>query len=64
MVGFMYGSLWVWLTLMVRRCHDRGRSGWFLLLKFVPFAGIWVLLEICALGGTVGPNKYGPDPTT
>lgn len=46
----------------VKRLHDRGRSGWFVLLSFVPLANIWILIEVCFLKGTPGPNEFGPDP--
>ncbi len=51
------------LLISVKRCHDRGRSGWFLLASLIPLAGpIWVLVELGFLRGTVGPNRFGPDP--
>ena len=38
---------WCVLAISVKRCHDRGRSGWFLLVKLIPFVGaIWVLFEL------------------
>ena len=47
--GFtMCGLLLSWcvFAISVKRRHDRGRSGWFLLVKLIPFVGaIWVLLE-------------------
>jgi uncharacterized membrane protein YhaH (DUF805 family) len=50
-----------YLAVSVRRLHDTNRSGWWLLLSFVPFGSL-VLLIMFALDGTPGPNKYGPDP--
>ncbi len=44
------------------RCHDRGRSGNFAWLLFVPVLFLWPIVELLFLRGTVGPNKYGPDP--
>jgi uncharacterized membrane protein YhaH (DUF805 family) len=46
----------------VRRLHDTGRSGWWLLLPFLPLLGTLVLLVFLALPGTRGPNRYGLDP--
>jgi uncharacterized membrane protein YhaH (DUF805 family) len=46
----------------VKRCHDRGWSGWFLLVSLIPFAGIWVLVELAILPGEKGFNKFGEDP--
>ncbi len=51
------------IMVQVRRCHDRGRSGWFILCSLIPVAGpIWVLVELGFLRGTEGPNRFGPDP--
>jgi len=50
------------LMVMVKRLHDRGRSGWFVLLVFVPLVNLWPLIEISFLRGTRGSNNYGPDP--
>jgi len=50
------------LSAYVKRLHDRGRSGWFVLLNFVPIANIWILIEVGFLKGTTGPNDYGADP--
>ena len=50
-------------AVIVKRLHDRGRSGWFLFLFFVPIANIWMLIETMFLRGTVGENEYGHDPT-
>lgn len=49
------------LSLIVRRLHDSDKSGWFILLAFVPFGGIVLLVFYC-LAGTIGPNRYGEDP--
>ncbi|WBY16240.1 DUF805 domain-containing protein [Erythrobacteraceae bacterium WH01K] len=50
------------LAVQVRRFHDQGRSGWFVLLNFVPFIGTLIVLVFMCLDGTDGPNEYGPDP--
>jgi uncharacterized membrane protein YhaH (DUF805 family) len=49
------------LAVGVRRLHDIGKSGWFILLAFVPLANIW-LLVLLATDGVRGDNEYGPDP--
>lgn len=49
------------LAVSVRRLHDIGRSGWWLLIALIPFGGI-VLLVFHCIEGTPGPNEYGPDP--
>jgi uncharacterized membrane protein YhaH (DUF805 family) len=49
------------IAIAVRRLHDTDRSGWWLLIGIIPFGGIVLLIFFC-MAGTVGPNKYGPDP--
>ena len=51
------------LAASVKRCHDRSRSGWFLLVGLIPLVGqFWTLIEIGCLRGKPGPNRFGPDP--
>ena len=55
------------LAVQIRRLHDTDRSGWWILLGFVPivnYIGIWVLLVFYCLEGTKGPNRFGEDPKT
>ncbi|MBV9859476.1 MAG: DUF805 domain-containing protein [Alphaproteobacteria bacterium] len=56
-------SIWPGLAVAVKRCHDRDRSGWFILVGLIPIVGgIWLLIELGFLRGTVGANRFGPDP--
>jgi uncharacterized membrane protein YhaH (DUF805 family) len=56
---FLYPTL----ALYTKRWHDRGKSGWWTLIILIPLiGGIWALIELGILRGTVGPNQYGPDP--
>lgn len=41
----MAGS-WVLMAVTVKRLHDRGRSGWWALLYFVPFGIFWLLVDL------------------
>ncbi|NNM75382.1 DUF805 domain-containing protein [Sphingomonas sp. ID1715] len=50
------------LAVQVRRFHDQDKSGWFVLLNFIPYIGGIVVLVFMCLEGTRGPNRYGPDP--
>ncbi len=51
------------LAVQVKRWHDRGKSGWWVLIAFIPIIGpLWVLIETGFLPGTPGTNEYGPDP--
>lgn len=50
------------LAVSIRRLHDTGRSGWWLLIGLIPLIGILVLLVFYVLDGDSGKNQYGPDP--
>ena len=50
------------LAVAVRRLHDQDKSGWWILIGFIPLiGGIW-LLVLYFIDGTHGPNRFGPDP--
>lgn len=49
------------LAISVRRLHDIGKSGWFMLLGLIPVVNLY-LLYVLVLDGTPGANRYGPDP--
>ncbi|WP_282694978.1 DUF805 domain-containing protein [Streptomyces sp. CC208A] len=50
------------LAVSVRRLHDTGRSGWWLLFAFVPVVGGITLFVFTVLEGQNTENEYGPDP--
>ncbi|GAB2505015.1 DUF805 domain-containing protein [Nocardia heshunensis] len=50
------------VSVRVRRLHDAGYSGWWLLIAIVPFIGGITLLVFSLQDGNYGPNQYGPDP--
>ena len=50
------------LAAGARRLHDTDRSGWWLLIAFIPLVGVIVLLVFFVLEGTKGDNRFGPDP--
>jgi uncharacterized membrane protein YhaH (DUF805 family) len=67
--GAMLLSGLYWLAILVpslavgvRRLHDTGRSGWWLLISLVPVVGGLVLFVFTVLDGDPGPNAYGPSP--
>ena len=54
---------WPGVAVSVKRWHDRGKSGWWMLINLVPVIGtLWTLVECGLLRGTPGPNRFGPDP--
>ena len=94
------GSFISYLAVVIKRLHDRDKSGWWLLIFVLlpsvlvgissamtiatmmdsggavpdpsPIAtivyligaaiGLWAFVELFCLRGSIGPNKYGPDP--
>jgi uncharacterized membrane protein YhaH (DUF805 family) len=48
-------------AVAVRRLHDTDRSGWWLLLAFVPLGNILLLIWL-STPSTAGPNRFGPMP--
>lgn len=46
------------IGLAVRRLHDVGKSGWLLLVSFIPF-GIIYVIYLLAQKGDEGDNQYG-----
>ncbi|MET7489559.1 DUF805 domain-containing protein [Streptomyces sp. NPDC005538] len=50
------------LAVGVRRLHDTGRSGWWLLFGIVPIAGPITLLVFTCSDSEPGDNQYGPNP--
>jgi len=53
------------IALTVRRLHDVNITGWLMIGALIPLVNFLVGLAIFVISlipGTVGPNKYGPDP--
>jgi uncharacterized membrane protein YhaH (DUF805 family) len=50
------------LSVSVRRLHDTGKSGWWLLMTLIPFVGPIIVLVFLATDGFPGENQYGPNP--
>ena len=49
-------------AVSVRRLHDIGLTGWFVLLHLVPYIGSLVLLCAALVPGHSEANKYGSNP--
>lgn len=74
----LFTLLWCWIPLLnillaliffipglavaVRRLHDTGRTGWWLLISLVPVIGGIVLLIFYCTDSQIGDNQYGPNP--
>ena len=50
------------LALAIRRLHDTGRSGWWMLISFLPIIGLIVLIVFFVQDSQPGSNQYGPNP--
>tara|TARA_B110000967_G_C18783647_1_gene509603 strand:+ start:135 stop:983 length:849 start_codon:yes stop_codon:yes gene_type:complete len=55
---FVIGSIPAQFSLLVRRLHDLGWSGWWLLLNWIPVVGTLIAIVTYCFPGTDGPNKY------
>ena len=50
------------ISVSVRRLHDIGKSGWWILIGIIPivnFIGIFVILVFTLMEGEEQPNQYG-----
>ena len=64
MVGVLYmlAVLIPAIGVSIRRMHDIGKSGWWILISLIPIAGpIWALVLLCT-DSNPGQNMYGPNP--
>lgn len=52
------------VAVSIRRLHDVGRSGWWLLIGLIPLVGPILLLVWDASEGQYGDNRWGPNPKT
>ena len=50
------------LAVSVRRLHDTGRSGWWLLILLIPLIGTIVILIFMVQDSKPEENQYGPNP--
>lgn len=53
---------WISLSLGIRRWHDVGKSGWWVLISAVPFGGLYALYKLGIDSGEPGSNEYGLPP--
>ncbi len=50
------------MAVSVRRLHDTGRCGWWLLITLIPVIGALVFLYFMVLDSNAGSNEYGQSP--
>ena len=64
LLAFPIGLPWLAIGL-VKRMHDVGMGGKWLLIPFIPFIGLCIfvmLYFVLAFAESGGPNKYGLSP--
>ncbi|RUW57687.1 DUF805 domain-containing protein [Mesorhizobium sp. M7A.F.Ca.US.008.03.1.1] len=67
-IGFLPAAVFVlafglpWTALTVRRLHDVGLSGWFVLLGYIPAIGAVALLVLGLAPSQLGENPWGRMP--
>ncbi|MGE0233729.1 MAG: DUF805 domain-containing protein [Flavobacteriaceae bacterium] len=59
---FSLASLIPEIAVAIRRLHDSGRTGWWLLLVLIPLIGWLVLIYFYVQPSQPGANQYGPNP--
>lgn len=67
MVGIPLAILLSWpkFSIGIKRLHDRGRSGIYVLLSLIPIIGpIWYIVELGAMAGANENNRYDRQDST
>ena len=56
--------IWMAIATSIKRLHDTDRSGWWILLGFLPVVGqIWFVVVLCCKQGTLGGNRFDVEPS-
>lgn len=50
------------IAVSVRRLHDTGRSGWWLLINLIPLIGLIILVIFMIQEGEYAANEFGENP--
>ncbi len=59
----LFAMFWSSLAVGVKRLHDLGMSGWWILMGFFPGIGpVFMFIFAGLLRGTRGPNRFGVTP--
>lgn len=63
---FFLAACWICLGSTIKRYHDRGKSGLWILISLIPFGLIFVIIECGLFSGTDDSNPYGSrgEPTS
>ncbi|KYK95044.1 DUF805 domain-containing protein, partial [Aggregatibacter actinomycetemcomitans] len=57
-----FGVIIPYIAVTVRRLHDTDRSGWWILISFIPLVGSIVLLVFMCFDSQPGTNRFGDNP--
>lgn len=50
-------------AIQVKRWHDRNKSGWWVLINFIPILNLWAIIANGFLRGDYALNDYGHPPS-
>ena len=50
------------IAVSIRRLHDTDRSGWWILISFIPVIGVLILFVFLLKDSNPGQNQYGENP--
>lgn len=62
-IPFIVAMCWMLSAVSVRRWHDLGKSGWWVLIHAIPVAGPFIVIGANGfMRGETEPNRFGPPP--
>ena len=62
-LALQFGLFLPTLSVIFRRLHDHGKSGWNVCWIFLPLVGAFYLLYLMIIDGEANDNAYGAVPT-
>lgn len=59
-IGYVFGIVNIVpnIAIAIRRMHDIGKSGWWILINFIPLIG-WIWYIVLCVKPSDGPNQWG-----
>lgn len=61
-LAYLLGVILPSLSVLVRRLHDTGKSGFWFFISFIPLVGGIILLVFLVKDSDAEENAYGPNP--
>jgi len=59
---FYVPATWILISSYIKRWHDLGKSGWMVLIQFIPVINVLIFIYLGAAAGNTYSNKYGEPP--